>query len=96
MLWLLVRVMLPTAGSVYLLVAAIQGMGAQAFILGMFMAISFLANGWLERVENAPYVGDIEIETAPTGIKMFSLNLNESPDTLDQQKQVTFKIHSVS
>ena len=95
MLWLLIRVVLPTTGSTYLIISAFQGLTTTEFLLGMFMVSSFLANGWLERVESAPYVGDIEIETAPTGMKLFSLSLNESPETLDQNKQVKFKINSI-
>lgn len=88
---------MPIIGSAFLLFSAVNGITTNEAVLGLLLIISFVLNLALYKMsENLfPYVGDIEVETVESGVKMFSLIMNQDPQHLDENEQVLFKIRSI-
>lgn len=90
-------IVLPGVGTLYFALSQIWGLPGGPQVVGSITAIvTFLGLvlGLSTRSYNnsdAKYDGSIEVEHQDDK-KVFSLNLHSDPDTLDQKKDVTFKV----
>lgn len=95
----LAQIGLPALGTLYFGLASYWGFPNADKVLGSIVVIDTFLGALLSfstksyNASEAKYDGSIDVEQTETGGKRFSLNLNGNPSTLDEQKQVTFKIN---
>lgn len=96
----LAQIFLPALGALYYGVAHIWGLPKADEIVGTLVVVDTFLGGLLHistkqyNDGDAKYAGVIDIENKPDGVKVYSLNLNTDPSSLDKSKEVTFKVSS--
>ena len=94
----LAQIGLPALGTLYFALAGIWGLPAAEQVVGTIVAIdTFL--GVLLGISTSAYDksdakfdGTMEVGETPEGKSIFSLNLNEDPEILENKEQIVFKV----
>lgn len=94
-------IVLPATGALYFALAQIWGFPKAEEVVGSIAAVNTFIGalvGLSTRSYNksgAKYDGDLDVVEDPAdGSKMFSLNLNQDPETLETMNEVTFKVNT--
>jgi len=93
------QIFLPAVATLYFALAQIWGFGYGEEVVGSITAVdAFLGVllGLAAKSYNAgdgKYDGAINVSTQTDGKKLFSLDLNEDPSTLDTRQEVLFKVN---
>lgn len=93
-------IVLPAIGVLYVALAQIWGLPKAEEVVGSTSAISVflgsLAKYSTKSYNNsdAKYAGEMKVEDTGDGTKMFSLNLNEQPESLETKDEVIFKVNN--
>jgi len=95
----LAQVGLPAAGAAYFALAGIWGLPAAEQVVGTIVVVdTFL--GTVLQISSAKYnpeVGEIEVNTGPTGKKTVSLEVDGDPiEELEGKEKVQFKVKKTS
>lgn len=91
----LAQILLPALGTLYATVAGIWGLPASDQVVGTILAVdTFL--GVLLHISTANYnskrVGDIEVQELDSGGKTYSLNLEGSPEEIENVDEARFTV----
>lgn len=93
------QIVLPALGTLYFGLAMIWNLPKAEEVVGTVTVVDTFLGVLLGLTtkqynnSDAKYDGHIEVEsTSPDGPKVFSLNLHSDPETLDQKKEVVFKV----
>lgn len=94
-----IQLFIPALGTLYFALASIWGLPYANEVLGSLAAagtflgviVTFLSRSWAG--SDAEADGVIDVHEDETGKKIFTLNLNGDPQTLDQQSKVVFKVN---
>ncbi len=90
---------LPAAGTLYFALATYWKWPNSEQVLGSIMAVNTFLGvllGYSSKsynVSEAKYDGTVDIEESEDGHKLFSLNLNGDPETLQDQQEIRFKVN---
>lgn len=93
-------IILPAIGALYFALGALWNLPKVDEIVGTVAALNVFAGVALTMVKKmydtagAKYDGTVDISVDDTGKKSFLLNLNGSPEDLDQKSEITFKVNS--
>lgn len=94
------QILLPALGALYFGVAHIWDLPKADEIVGTITVVDTFLGVLLGlstkqyNDSDAKYAGVIEVTNQNDGAKLFSLNLHSNPLTLEQNKEVTFKVNA--
>lgn len=95
----LAQVFLPAAGAAYFSLAGVWGLPAADQVVGTIVIVDTFLGTVLQisGSQYSPKVGEIEINTGPTGKKTVSLEVDGDPiEELEAKDNVQFKVKKVS
>jgi len=83
-------IFVPILGTLFFVITEFESIDHARFILGVLLVIQ-LVFGWIWVLRLYRYSGTINIsENEET--KLYSLDLNDDPETLEKKKEVVFKV----
>jgi hypothetical protein len=94
----LVQVLLPALSTLYFTLGSVWNFPGVEQVIGTLAAIAVFFGVLLGlstkayNASEAKYDGNVVVQTTDTGVKVYSLELNGDPATLDQKDSVTFKV----
>lgn len=94
-----VQIWLPAFSTLYFVLAQIWGLPAAEQVVGTIAAVTTFLGVTLGisskqyDKSGAAYGGVIEVETADTGRKIFSLVVDGDPEEIERQSAITFKVN---
>jgi Putative phage holin Dp-1 len=95
----LAQIGLPALGTLYFTLASIWGLPAAEQVVGTIVAVDVFL-GVILQISSATYnnsdarfAGAINTSKTPEGL-LYSLELNEDPESLKNKDEVTFKVNS--
>lgn len=92
-------ILLPASGTLYFSLAGLWGLPAAEQVLGSILAFETFIGVVLGvstkqyNDSDAKYSGEINVHHAPSGKKVYSLDLNHSPEEIDKKDEAVFKVN---
>jgi len=93
------QVFLPAVGTLYSALSGMWGFPNVTQVVGSIVAVDLFLGVLLGLSTNSykysasKFDGTIEVETADTGKKTFTLALDSSPEELEDKEEVVFNVH---